>query len=190
MHLLNSADCTISMRGGDLSTIPNHLLHFTFGECPDLSQYVDNWSASLNYDPSDYANNNLELTDIEITPIWYFINNQEVAKRVRMRVDENVEELLKSAGYQNYTNTSFQLPQSVTCTMGGQSTTFSQPAVANVIASGRYVATICREQIDLPEVGLRELQVVYPIYNQQVNLGCGYVTYGDVAYNVCWTGGE
>lgn len=190
MHLLNSADCTISMRGGDLSTIPNHLLHFTFGECPDLSQYVDKWSASLNYDPSDYANNNLELTDIEITPIWYFITNQEVAKRVRMRVEGTAEELVKFAGYQNYCNTSFQLPQSVTCKMGGQAKTFDQPAIANVIASGRYVATICREQIDLPEVGARELQVVYPIYNQQVNLSSGYATYDDAAYSVRWIGGK
>lgn len=189
MHLLNSADCSISIRGGDLSTIPNHLLHFTFGECPDLSQFVDNWSASLNYDPSDYANNNLELTDIEITPIWNFITNQEVAQRVMMRVENNAKELVAFAGYHNYTNTSFLLPQSVTCTMGGQSTTFSQPAVANVIASGRYVATICREPIDLPEVGMRELQVVYPIYNQQVNLSSGYATYGDTAYKVCWIGG-
>lgn len=186
IQLFNSADCTISIRGGDLSTIPNDLLHFTFGKCPDLSKYVENWSASLNYDPTDYANNNLELTDIEITPIWYYITNEEVAKRVRLRVEGTAEELTKYAGYQNYTNTSFKLPDSVTCKMGGQSTSFNTPAVTNVIASGRYVATICRETIDIPDQGQQEVQVVYPIYNQQVNLRSGYTTYGGSAYSVCW----
>ncbi len=190
LNLLNSADCNITVKGGDLSTIPNELMHFRFGERPDLSAYADNWLKSLNYAPNDYANNNLEMTDMQVAPIWYFIPNEDVARLVRLRVEGTAEELITEAGYQNFTNTSFQLPQSVACKMGGQSTTFSQPAVANVIASGRYVATICREQIDLPGVGERELQVVYPIYNQQVNLSCGYATYGDKAYKVRWIGGK
>lgn len=190
LYQLNSADCNITVKGGDLSTIPNHLLHFTIGKRPNLSSYLDKWSASLNYDPHDYAHNNLEMTDIEVTPIWYFIPNDEVAKLVRRRVEGTAVQLIKFAGYQNFTNTGFKLPQSVTCKMGGKSTTFNKPATANVIASGRYVATICREQIDLPEVGKKELQVVYPIYNQQVNLGCGYTTYGDVAYKVRWQQGQ
>ena len=189
LNLLNSADCSITVKGGDLSTIPNDLMHFRFGERPDLSAFADKWLASLNYDPNDYSHNNLEMTDMQLVPIWDFIPNEDVARLVRLRVEGTSEDIINEAGYQNFTNTSFQLPQSVTCTMGGQSTTFSQPAVVNVIASGRYVATICREPIDLPEVGLRELQVVYPIYNQQVNQGCGYATYGDKAYKVRWIGG-
>ena len=190
LNLLNSADCSVTVKGGDLSTIPNELMHFRFGERPNLSQYVGKWQASLNYAPHDYAHNNLEMTDMEVVPVWNFIPNDSVAMLVRLRVEGTAEDLISEAGYQNFTNTCFKLPQSVTCQMGGKSTSFNYPATVNIIASGRYVATICREQIDLPEVGVKEVQVVYPIYNQQVNLSCGYTTYGDAAYNVCWLGSK
>ena len=190
LNLLNSADCSVTVKGGDLSAIPNELMHFRFGERPNLSQYVGKWQGSLNYNPTDYAHNNLEMVEMHVVPIWDFIPNRDVANRVRIRVEGTAEELISQGGYQNFTNTSFKLPSSVTCKMGGQSRTFDQPAIANVIASGRYVATICREQIDLPEVGVKELQVVYPIYNQQVNLSCGYATFGDTAYKVRWVGGK
>lgn len=186
LSLLNSADCSVTVRGGDLSAIPNDLLHFRFGECPNLAQYIDAWQKSLNYDPDDYAHNNLEMTSFTVIPIWEFIPNEDVARLVRLRVEGTATELISEIGYQNYTNTSFKLPQSVTCKMGGNNTTFNQPAIVNVIASGRYVATICREQIELPEVGVKEVQVVYPIYNQQVNLRSGYTTYGNSAYTVRW----
>lgn len=190
MNLLNSADCNITVKGGDLSTIPNHLLHFKIGKRPNLSAYIDKWSASINYAPHDYSNNNLEMTDMEVTPIWEFIPNKEVANCVKMRVMGTAAQLIKHAGYQNFTNTGFKLPQNITCKMGGQDKTFYQPAIANVIAAGRYVATICREQIEIPETGTREVQVVYPIYNQQVNLSCGYTTFGDTAYKVRWQHGK
>lgn len=183
---MNSADCNVSIKGGDLSTIPNHLLQFRFGEAPNLSQYIGDWQNSLNYNPNDYANNNLEMTDLTVEPIWNFIPNEDVARLVRLRVEGTANELISEVGYQNYANTSFQLPQSLTCKMGGQSTTFYQPATANVISSGRYVATICRELIDLPEVGRQEVQVIYPIYNQQVNLKSGLAAYGNTCYKVRW----
>lgn len=190
LNLLNSADCKVTIKGGDLSTIPNELLHFKFRERPNLSQFVDKWQSSLNFNPSDYIHNNLEMIDMTIVPIWEFIPNDTVANLVRLRVESTAEEIISEIGYQNYANTSFKIPQSITCKMGGRSTTFNQPAVCNVLAAGRYVATICREQIELPEVGVKEVQVVYPIYNQQVNLSSGYTTYGDAAYNVCWLNGK
>ena len=186
MNLLNSADCSVEIKGGDLSAIPNELMHFTFGQSPDLSTYVADWQKSINYDPLDYAHNNLEMTDMQIKPIWNFIPNEDVARLVQLRVEGSASDLISESGYQNYVNTSFQLPSSVTCTLGGQSKTFNNPAVTNVIASGRYVATICRETIELPDQGQQAVQVVYPVYNQQVNQRSGYTTFGGNAYKVCW----
>ena len=186
LNLLNNSDCSINIKGGDLSKIPNELMHFRFADRPNLSKYIDDWQSSLNYNPQDYAHNNLEMTDMTITPIWDFIPNKDVARLVRLRVEGTANELIDQAGYQNYCNTCFDLPQNVTCRIGNQTITFQEPPIANVIASGRYVASICHEKIDLPEIGIREVQVVYPIYNRQVNLRCGYTTYGDNAYSVCW----
>jgi len=190
MNLLHDADCHLMIKGGDLNTIPNELLHFTFGRTPDLSSYVDAWVGSLNYDTDDYLHNNLEMTDMNITPIWKFIPDENVAKRVRLRVEGTAQELIKEAGYFNYCNTSFKIPASVTCNMGNDTVTFHQPDVCNIISAGRYVATICREKVELPDIGLKQVHVVYPIYNQHVNLSCGYTFYGDAAYNVCWLNGR
>lgn len=183
---LDKADCNITIKGGDLSKIPNHLLHFTYEGRSDLTEYVKQWSASLNYNPMDMHNNNMEMTDMEMMPIWKLIPNKTVAKQVQMRVEGTAEQMISTLGYQNFVNTSFQLPQVVTCKMGGQSTTFNQPAVSNVIAAGRYVATICREEIDLPNIGRKQLQVVYPIYDRQVNLRTGFCMYDTLAYKVRW----
>lgn len=186
LNLLNSADCSITVKGGDLSKIPNELLHFRFGELPKLARYIDDWQSSINYNPQDYVHNNLEMTDMRITPIWKFIPNKDVARLVRLRVEGTANELIVQAGYQNYCNTCFDLPQNVTCRMGDRTVTFQEPPVVNVIASGRYVATVCLEKIDLPDIGVKEVKVVYPIYNRQVNLRCGYTTYDGNAYSVCW----
>ena len=48
------------------------------------------------------------------------------------------------------------------------------------------MATVCRETIDFPYIGQKKVQVVYPIYDQHVNLSCGFTFYCDTAYNVCW----
>jgi len=186
MHMLNSADCNITVKGGDLSVIPNQLLHFSFGQCPNLSEYIGKWAATLNFSPEEYANNNLEITDMEVMPIWDFIPNSDVAKRVRLRVEGTADELIRDAGYQNFTNTSFRIPENVTCKMGDRSVTFSNPDICNVIASGCYVAAVCRERIDLPGIGISDVQVVYPIYNQQINLSCGYTVFDDAGYRIRW----
>jgi hypothetical protein len=115
LNLLHSADCRLTIKGGDLNTIPNELLHFSFGNTPNLSSYVKAWSSSLNYDTDDYIHNNLEMTDMNITPIWKFIPDEDVARRVRLRVEGTAQELIKEAGYFNYCNTSFRIPGSVTC---------------------------------------------------------------------------
>lgn len=190
LNLLHSADCRLTIKGGDLNTIPNELLHFSFGNTPNLSSYVKAWSSSLNYDTDDYIHNNLEMTDMNITPIWKFIPDEDVARRVRLRVEGTAQELIKEAGYFNYCNTSFRIPGSVTCNMGKDTVTFDQPDVCNIVSAGRYVATVCREKVELPDIGIKLVHVVYPIYNQHVNLSCGYTFYGDAAYNVCWLNGR
>ncbi len=187
---LDKAECTVEIHGGDLSKIPNDLLHFKFSARPNLSSYVDAWAKSINFDSQNPLECNLEITDMTVTPIWDFIADEHVANRVRERIEGTAADLNALLGHYNFVNTSFTLPNRVTCLMGGISTTFNQPPTANIIASGRIVAIVCRERLTLPDRTDAEVQVVYPVYEGSVNLSCGYCTYGGQAYSVRWKGNK
>lgn len=188
LHLLNSADCSVVVKGGDLSLIPNDLLHFTFGKKPDLAKYIKDWVNSISYDPDNYQSSNLEMAEMEVAPIWDFIPDEEVARLVKLRAIGTAVELLEEFGYQNVVNTTFKLPQSVTCQMGSGSATFKDPAVVNILASGRYVATVCRERIDTINSSA-DVQVVYPIYDRQINYRSGLCLTQGMAWKVRWNKG-
>lgn len=181
--LMNKADCQVNIKGGDLSQIPNHLLHFTFGQRPDLTQYVANWVATLNYDIYNPAKSNLELIDMDVEPIWEIIPNEAVANRIKQRLFGTAAELMTEVGYQNFVNTEISLPTSVTCKLGSRQLTFNQPAMYNVIAAGRYVASVCRERISQIDRN-QDVYVVYPIYDRQLNLSSGFCIHNGKAYNV------
>ena len=58
--------------------------------------------------------------------------------------------------------------------------------VVNIESGGRYVATVCHEQI-----GGLDLWVCYPIYEGKVKLACGLgVDNDNQTYNVRWIGGK
>lgn len=185
LMLLNQADCNVTIKGGDLSKVPNEMLHFTFGKRPNLTTFVSSWVSSLNYDKNNVSKSNMELIDMDVEPIWEYIPNADVANRVKMRVVGTAEDMLKDLGYQNGVSTVIDLADNVTCKMAGKSTSFQKPAMYNVIASGRYVATVCREHISEIEPNPNiDVLVVYPIYDRQVNLSSGYCIYGGKAYKV------
>lgn len=183
LQLMNKADCEVTIKGGDLSKVPNELLHFTFGQRPDLTSFVTSWVASLNYDQHNVSKSNMELIDMDVEPIWDYIPNADVAKRVKQRVVGTAADLLKDQGYQNGVTTEITLPSSVTCKMAGKQTTFQQPAMYDVISAGRYVASVCRERINAID-SKNDVLVVYPIYDRQLNLSSGYCIHGGKGYRV------
>lgn len=181
--LLSSAECKISVKGGDLSKLPASLLHFTFAERPNLGEYVSAWAESINFDPDDISKSNLEMAEMEVLPIWDFIPNEQVAKLVKQRIMSTSNELLEELGYQNGVSTAIELPQSITCKVGGKQASFSQPAMTNVICAGRYVASICRERINSIDPN-NDVLVVYPIYDRQLNLSSGFCISNGKGYRV------
>ncbi len=183
LNLMNSADCHISIRGGDLSLIPANLLHFTFGQRPDIDSYAQEWMSSIEYIPEDLEHSNLEMTDMQVRPIWEFIPNKEVANWVRMRISGTAVEMLRKLGYQNGVFATIDMSDNVKCSILKKNVSFSKPRTTNVIAAGRYVATICRETISDIDAK-NEVKVVYPIYDRQVNLSSGFCIANGHAYRV------
>lgn len=181
--MLYSADCSVKIKGGDLSMIPNEALKFSYGESPDLSKYIGGWVGSIRHDPKDFQKSNLEIIEMSVTPIWDFIPDPTVRSLIMQRVNATAAELQKENGFLNNVSTSFELPQSVTCTMGETKITCENPQTVNVISGERYVATICRERI--PEINPNyDVQVVYPILDRQANLLSGFCVHQGKAYRV------
>jgi hypothetical protein len=186
LNLMNSAECRISICGGDVSLIPSSMMHFNFNEKPDLSSYATAWMASIKYDPDDYQNSNLEMTDMEIMPIWDFIPNKEVADRVKKRVMGSTADLLREVGYQNGVNTEINLSiESVNCKLANSRNfqSFKNAPMVNVICAGRYVASICWERIEDIDPH-NDVKVVYPVYDREVNLSSGMCIHNGTAYQV------
>lgn len=182
-YMLNSADCKVRIKGGDLSKIPNEALNFTFGKSPDLSQYISGWTESLHYDQENFKNSNLEMIEMKVTPIWNFIPDETISSLIRQRIYGTADKLQNEKGNSNSISTSFELPKLVTCKMGGTTQTVQRPQTVNVISGERYVATICRERI--PDINAaNDVQVVYPIIDRQANLMSGLCIYNGKAYSV------
>lgn len=183
LHLMNSADCWVTVKGGDMSKIPSQMMHFDFGKHPDLGTYAQEWVNSIKYDPDSYQNSNMEIIRMDVKPIWMFIPNKDVAERVKKHIMGTAADLLQEVGYQNGVNTAINMADNVRSTIGGSAVETAHPAIVSVIAAGRYVATICRERIAAIDQG-EDVRVVYPIYDREVNLNSGFCVHKGNAYQV------
>ena len=163
--------------------IPNDLLRFTYGESPDLSKFIGGWTESLCYDQKDFQKSNLEIIEMEVSPIWDFIPDKTISSLIRQRINGTASDFQKVNGFLNNVSTTFELPQSVTCTIGGTTQSYRLPQTVNVISGERYVATICRERISEIDPS-SDVQVVYPILDRQVNLLSGFCIHKSKVYRV------
>lgn len=118
-YMLYSADCNVKIKGGDLSLIPNDVLRFTYGESPDLPKFIGGWTESLCYDQKDFQKSNLEIIEMAVSPIWDFIPDKTISSLIRQRISGTASDFQKVNGFLNNVSTTFELPQSVTCTIGG-----------------------------------------------------------------------
>jgi hypothetical protein len=146
------------------------------------------WLNSIKFDDSNISKSNVELVDMKVVPIWYFIPDEQLADRVEARVTGNMSLVVETLGNDNFINTSFPAhPTSVVTRIGSvYEKTFTNPDVVNVIAANRYVATVCKETV--PEISTKEdVYVAYPIYEGRVKLTNGLCIYNGKVYKVDWS---
>lgn len=163
---------------------------------------VENWSKSVKFDTNDEKNSNVELIDMKVTPIWKFIAaldpGGDVVSRVQAEIMQDItyqQQLLESS---NLFNTSFSLnvdDLQVKIRVGASkyekvptpyiSHEISKvPHAVNIVSGGRYVATICKEEIDSTLY-----TTVYPIYNGKLAYQDGLAFNGDKVYRLKWSYG-
>lgn len=185
-QILSNRRCRVDVLGGDLSTINVVVGMSMFSNENITSSMLDKWMESIYFDDDDLEHSNVEMINMEVIPIWELIPDPVVADRVEARIQDDAAELQRLLGNRNFLNASFPYPvKKVTCRIGNKKQTFSNPAVTDIIVSGRHVATVCHEYV--PEITTKEkVYVAYPIYEGRVKLTDGYCIYQNKAYSVDW----
>lgn len=151
---------TINAKGGDQSLLTNLLGDYQFdGKATFSTDGIEKWRKSIHYDPDDELASNIEMVDMRVVPIWWFIEylNEDVADRVHAAIEQDVEMQRKLLGEKNFFSVKFPISYpEATCqvqTQSGEWTTLTRrdsgddPQVVNIISGGRVVATVCKEQL-------------------------------------------
>ena len=186
LKIINSGDSRLTVRGGDSRELDFSIFNFKWGESGASLDVIGKWMESIGV--TEDKRQNLELVDMVMTPIWEFIPDEHVAEMLEAHIAGSAELMLDLYGYQNYVNTSFSTP--TLKTYQGQAIMENRAKNAyNILAGGRYVATYCREWVDIIDVN-EPVWVAYPIYNQQVNTTTGLCIHKGKAYRVGWRFGE
>ena len=178
-QVLESSTIDLRVRGGDVSVFNSLLTDPSPTNSTATEETVTRWINSLEDDSENGEYGNLALIDMSVMPIWEFISDEQVAKRVKTRILADAPSMQELYGNRNWVNTSIDLSKTKdvntffnrwdkeTWYCG-----FSDPYVVNVIAANRIVASVCREWI--PEIDPDTLvTVVYPIYENSIDIGSG-----------------
>lgn len=178
-QVLESSTIDLRARGGDVSVFNSLLTDPSPTNSTATEETVTRWINSLEDDSENGEYGNLALINMSVMPIWEFISDEQVAKRVKTRILADAPSMQELYGNRNWVNTSIDLSKTKyvntffnrwdkeTWYCG-----FSNPYVVNVIAANRIVASVCREWI--PEIDPDTLvTVVYPIYENSIDIGSG-----------------
>ena len=194
LKIVSSGDSRLMVRGGESRNLERTLMNFNWGRDAVRSEDIDEWLNSIGTDED--KRQSLEMTSMDMLPIWEFIPDPDVAKKLRAHITGNADLLLELYGYQNFVNTSFDaniLETGEEWTLYADNGSVLQTSTKcenyNIEAGGRYVATLCREII--PEINIsKPVWVAYPIYQQEVNIATGLCIDEGKAYRVGWQFGQ
>ena len=156
---------------------------------------ISAWRKSLVYNPADELGSNVELIDMEVVPIWEFaaMVDKWQAMRIKAAVTQDAALMQKLLGDANFFNATFPIRYpSASCQWRKNTGTWETltrvdtqeaPQVVVIESGGRYIATVCHEQIDG-----HDLWVCYPIYEGKVKLACGLGVEDGSVFKVRWIG--
>ena len=187
----------INAVGGDHSTLSSLLGEYTYDGHRDFSiEGINEWRETLKYDLNDEQHSNVEMIGMQVVPISDFIEplDPDVAMRVESAVMQDITLQMTMLGERNFFSATFPIRYATASCQyhdGGwknfrRTDSTSDPMIVNIMSGGRYVATVCHEQIDG-----RWMWVCYPIYEGYVKQDCGVgVADDNKVYSVSWMSGK
>lgn len=184
--LLENSEIHLSAVGGDLSKLNTLIANPSYSNTAATPDALYKWQESIDFDETDPWNNRCEMTDMDVTPIWEFIPDKDVAAVVESRIIATAPTMQELYGNRNFINVEIPiLPGMVSTNFAGTTKIIDNPWVTDVIAAHRHVATICKEWV--PEITPdNSVYVVYPIYENRIQMDAGLCVYNGISYRVKW----
>ena len=195
---IESSSMVITAYGGDQSMLTGILGRADFeGKRTFSMKPINNWRESLRYYPDREDESNVEMTSMSVRPIWDFIEplSTVVAQHVRAAVLQEVSIQQAMLGNRYFFSAAFPTSYAQSscsyATDSGYRTfmardTKDAPLCVNVVQDGRYVASVCHEQI-----GDHWYWVAYPIFNGRLKQTSGLAVRDDgKAFGVRYVNGE
>lgn len=202
---IENTSINVTAYGGDQSYLKDFLgkTRYDGTRTFDANTAINNWVKSVKFDLDDENNSNVELVNMRVAPIWDFVKaidlGEEVAERVKAEIMQDISYQQELLGNSNLFNTSFSLnidaPKLRLRNRSDGFLNFSwtdlfrlgakdATPIVNIVSGGKYVATICKEEIDsVPYT------TVYPIYNGKIAYQDGLAFNGDDVYRLKWSYG-
>lgn len=203
-NLFKTAEIDLRVRGGDLSHFDRLVANPNFDNAQASYSNFDAWSNSLAQSVGKGWDEGAELIDMAVTPIYEFIPDEDLAKRVKVRMEASAQDMRDLYGERNFTNAVINLPRSAHLAWYGVDFDYMpntltgnysfRYGILHVIqdktgAPSKVIAVTYLEYI--PELesleGLCEVYVTYPVYENRIQMTEGIAFVTDMTfYRVKW----
>lgn len=196
VNLFRTAEIDLSVRGGDVSRFDRLVANPSYDNALASYNYFDEWSRSVA-EAGDSWDEGTELIDMDVTPIYEFMPDEDLARRVKVRMEASAQDMRDLYGELNFTNALLKL-KSIRyptdyypiCMQSYDDSKMIKYGFCHVLGSSystipsKIVAVTYFEYI--PEMGYN-LYVTYPIYENRIQLdeGIGTIDFY-IYYRVKW----
>lgn len=180
-NLFKTAEIDLKVRGGDLSHFDRLIANPSFENAQASYANYSAWAESLVKNVGKGWDEGAELIDMEVTPIYEFIPDKDLAKRVKVRMEASAQDMRDLYGDRNFTNAVLTVQASIST--GVKFDYLPKPVywfasyglqngILHVIqdqtgAPSKVVAVTYDEYI--PELD-KSLNVTYPVYENRIQL--------------------
>ena len=109
-NIFNTAELKLTVKGGDASLFDGLVADPSYDNLQANMENYNNWISSIEKAGGNEWDERSELIDMEVTPIWEFIPDKDIARRVQVRIMASANEMRKIYGERNFVNASITIP--------------------------------------------------------------------------------
>lgn len=207
-NLFKTAEIDLKVRGGDLSHFDRLISNPSFDNAQASYGNYKAWAESLVKYVGKGWDEGAELIDMEVTPIYEFIPDEDLARRVKVRMEASAQDMRDLYGDRNFTNAVIKAPTSgyvkfdIYPNIRDFSAGFYDSAcrrfrfgICHTVCDedggpSKIVAVTYKEYIPELVEGLCQLYetvyVTYPVYENRIQMTEGLAMAANGIYRVGW----
>lgn len=103
-NIFRSAEVSLSVKGGDVTVFDNLIADPDYDNAQASLSHYNRWIETVGNAVGEDWNSRSELIDMDVTPIWEFIPDKDIARRVKVRIVASAEEMRQLYGDRNFSD--------------------------------------------------------------------------------------